>query len=65
MRTQSMSATQSIPSVAAMPFGASSVTPSAAPSIHFNSSTSPWGESREMKPLPSDSVGAPLMFETR
>ena len=64
-RNVSMSATYSRSPAIAIPFGACSVIPEAAPSIHLSARTSPVGETREMNPLPSLSPGLPLMFDTR
>jgi len=64
-RTASMSATNSVSPLAAIPFGACRVTPFMPAAIQCAFSMRPSGRTREMKPLLSFSSGLPLMLDTR
>jgi len=63
-RITSMSATNSVSPMIAIPFGALSVTPFFPLVMKCSESTVPSLVRREMKPLPSLAGGWPLMFDT-
>ena len=64
-RTASMSATQSVSAMMAIPLGAWSVTPPRPPAMNLRESIVRSGRTRLMKPLSSLAAGSPLMLETK